>query len=649
MPQSISPDIVRICKLCGQEFHPRARKQQCCGEVRVKQCAWCGKDFEYICSPDKNKLTCSVSCQAQYIKAKRMKSAAQTTKICKWCGKEFTPKSVRDVYCRDVHYQTCSICGKQFEIDVRKDPYVKTCSEECRYKQMVANQPKEQMAAHIKETMLERYGVENAMHLSESLEKIKATNKERYGTEWYTQTEDYTEQVKQTSLAKYGVDHFLKSKEMQDKMLAAVNAKYGSVNFFSSDAGKQKVREEMFKKYGVVNPSQYAKFKAKATKNSRFSKLEQRVCKLLDNYQIEYKHHYFIKNDECSHEFDFYLPKYKLLIDADGLYFHGYLDDPDGERVREDYDEVRLKLVPKDHIFHVVVETQEDRQVKEIIELLESLAGNLAEYDSFVFSWCRSMEFPYPSHDNKRMLNDWNHLCMYANDVYKPQCRIGSSIIKNFHHSIYHCHVGSSPSPYQGWNDDSVLRKVIRNRFIYVNDVDPSKVLAGFSISKIAPCVSVFNPILAKYLINKYLNQVNCVFDPFSGFSGRLLGVASLGKSYVGHDLNPVAISEANQIIDFLELPRNKYVVTEQDIFDSSGSFECLLTCPPYSTKEIYNKESTFKTCDGWIEECLRRFNCSRYVFVVDNTEKYSQYIKEEIKSDSHFAHVSEYVVVIDR
>ena len=255
MPQSISPDIIRICKICGNEFHPKARKQKCCGQVRIKQCAYCGKDFEYVCNPDGNKMTCSVSCQAAYIKEKRMKSASQLKKICKWCGKEFMPKSARDAYCRDVHYQTCEVCGKQFIIDVRTDPYVKTCSDECRYKLMVSKQDRETMVEHQKQTMLERYGVENPMQLSESVEKIKATNKEKYGTEWYMQTDEYKERVKETCLEKYGVEHHLQSKEVQAQIAATVKERYGVDNVSKNPEIQQKIKDALTERYGVSNIS----------------------------------------------------------------------------------------------------------------------------------------------------------------------------------------------------------------------------------------------------------------------------------------------------------------------------------------------------------------------------------------------------------
>lgn len=642
------PDVKRICVLCGKEFHPKSSRQTCCNEIKQVPCPVCGKLMNKKCTVADQRNTCSKECNIQYIKMKQVESAKKIIKKCKFCGKEFTPKSSRDLYCPGPHYKTCEVCGKQFEIlDVSRPDIAKTCSDECRYKLMVEHQDKDAIKQHVKETMKAKYGVDNAMHLQSSIDKIKETNIAKYGSEWYTQTDEYTDKVKQASLEKYGVNHHLQAKEVINKRLETVKEKYGVSNVFQHAGVKQKSKETNLQKYGVEYVSQNANIKRLATSHARTSKLEERISQLLFNYGIEFQRSYFLSNNGYSHEFDFYIPKYKLLIDADGLYFHGYLDDPDGVRVREDYDEVRLHLVPEDHIFHVLVETEEDRQLKELINILESCSGTLAKYDSILFDWCRSIEFPYPNYTDKRLQNDWNHLCNYENNEYVPQCRIGSSIIKQFHKSIYKCRVGNNLSPYEGWYNDDALKKVIRNRLIYKNDVDPSKILAGFNISKICPCISIFNPVLAKYLVKKYLDEFNIVFDPFSGFSGRLLGVASTGKRYIGHDLNEIAIDEATQIVEYLHLPNSNYHISLQNILDSTGEYECLLTCPPYNTKEKYSNESTFKTCDEWITECLTRFKCKKYVFVVDDTTKYDDKVTEEIKSDSHFAHTTEKVVVI--
>ena len=637
-------NALRKCAGCGEEFSPKRRTQQyCCREV-VRKCLICGKEFSTVCNETASK-TCSHLCQGLFAKQQRELNLQSVTRICKWCGKEFTPKDFNDVYCQGKHYKTCEICGKEFEIDVKKEKDTRTCSSECKGKLMSQNHDYEQGSKTYKKTMLERYGVQNAMLMEGAVDKIKQTNLERYGTEWYTQTEEYRQRVKQTDLEKYGVEHHLQSEEVIAKREQTNLEKYGSENIFSSEIGKQLVREGLQSKYGVINPSQNAESKSKATRNAKNSKLELKICALLDNYNIQFARHYFLKSDNMSHEFDFYIPQYKLLIDADGLYFHGYLNDSDGGRVRTDYDAIRLQLVPKDHIFQVLVEDSEERQLKELIDVLESLNGNLDEYHSKLFDWCRSIDFPYPEYTEKRLKDDYKSLCNYHNDKYAPQATLGLSTIRQYHKSIFDAKVNGNLSIKEAWNNDELLRKVIKNRLIYKNDVDPYKVMTGFYISKIAPKISVFNPVLARYLTLKYLSDYKTICDPFSGYSGRLLGVTSTGKEYIGHDLNSTTIAESNKIIKFHNL---NAIVTQQNILQAETcNYDALLTCPPYSTKEIYGTEQTFKTCDAWIDEVLNRYKCNKYVFVVDKTEKYKDYIVEELHSVSHLNKVSEYVVVI--
>lgn len=565
----------RICKGCGREFIPNTGKQQFCNNEITKKCEVCGSEFTYICnSMNHSRTTCSYKCARQL----SMTKSTLPLRKCKWCGKEFIPRTSRQMYCDDTHYQKCVVCGKEFEIIPARDNTVKTCSKDCRYKLASSNHDFESDMKKIRATLRAKYGVNNAMHIDGVVDKIKATN-----------------------LKRYGVEHLSHCPEVKRRMTASLNP----------------------------------------------SKLERRICDLFNNYNIEYTQHHFISNNELSHEFDFYLPKYKILIDADGLYWHSYLDDPDGKRVLTHYDNVRMKLVPEGYMFFLIVEDNEDRHVKEIVRILSEMDDNIFNYDSYLFNWCRSIDFPYPEYSKERMLKDYNNLCKYKNDKYSVNCRIGESIIKYYHKSIYDCHKDKLPSPKEAWFDDTLLKRIIKNRLIYVNDVDPSKILSGFNISGTAKIVSIFNPILAKYIISKYLSDYNEIFDPFSGFSGRLLGASSLGKRYIGQDLNEKAVNESNEIIKFLQL--QKASVTHNNTLTSSGQYESLLTCPPYAGKEIYSEEKVFKNCDEWIDHILKNYKCKRYVFVVDETVKYSEYIKETITNTSHFGMNNEYIIVIDQ
>ena len=246
----------KICKLCGEPFHPNSTRQQCCNKPIVRYCEICGSPISGICSTSFQKVTCSSKCSAKLIKRNREKSASNLVKTCKWCGKEFHPKSVRDEYCYDIHFQTCEICGQKFIIDVRRDKTVKTCSPECKKALQLKNRDFQLEHIHQKETLMKRYGVENSALIPGSAEKAKETSRKRYGTDYYTQTEEYKERVKQTSKEKYGVDHFLQNPEVIEKRKQTCKSLYGVDNVSKTVDVQSKIKKVFNEKYGVDNISQ---------------------------------------------------------------------------------------------------------------------------------------------------------------------------------------------------------------------------------------------------------------------------------------------------------------------------------------------------------------------------------------------------------
>jgi len=55
------------------------------------------------------------------------------------------------------------------------------------------------------------------------------------------------------------------------------------------------------------------------------------------------------------------------------------------------------------------------------------------------------------------------------------------------------------------------------------------------------------------------------------------------------------------------------------------------------------------KSCDEWIDLCLQRYKCKRYLFVVDETEKYRDCVVDTIENRSHFGKNTELIIMIDR
>ena len=344
--------------------------------------------------------------------------------------------------------------------------------------------------------------------------------------------------------------------------------------------------------------------------------------------------------------------KLVMVVDIDGSYYHGDDNDYNGLQSREEYDERRFLSIPNGIKCCIIYEKLWKRSFEYMIKNL------MLDYDQFVeyqFQLCRYMPFPLPRYTDEGLLKSYTDLVrLKCNSKYMNisiNNRSGDRLINHFHPSIFQAHAKGQLSPYVAWQDDELLLKVIKNRIIYVNTINPNKILQGFNISKTATKVSVFSAGRAKYLINKYLD-FNTIFDPFSGFSGRMLGAISLGREYIGQDISPTHIQESNNIINFLKSNNINCDVSLEckDILDSNGEYPCLFTCSPYSDKEQWvDSKIDKRSCDDWIYECLNRFKCYKYLFIVDDTKKYKDYIVDEIKNKGHMGRNKEYVILIEK
>ena len=539
---------------------------------------------------------------------------------------------------------TCEVCGKKTQFQDFTRGYKKSCSKECSSlltvskgkatKERIYGNPNYNNLEKHKQTCLERYGKEDYTNHSKSEEtklakygdpnycnplKNKQTCLERYGVESVTYLQSMKDKSKATSILKYGVDHPMKSKVVKE-------------NFKSS----------MMKYYGVEFPSQNREIHKKILSSQKMTSPEKKINEFLSNNGFEYQYQY-----ECNGKcFDFAIFKdneLSILVEIDGEYFHGLLSDCDGKLVRGDKDCERFSKCPEGVKLIVCDSFKVEDCFSEILRVFD------IDYEKWIQEIVDSLpkEFPYYEYSEERMRKDYEKLCTYR-DI-KKNSRLGDSIISNFHRSIYDAHISTKPSPKEAWNNRELLEKCVRNRFIYSSNLSSHSILQGFNVCKIAPKVSVFSAPLARRLIQTYLDKYNQIFDPFSGFSGRMLGACSLDKSYIGQDINVSHIKESKQIAEFLGL-KNVSLKVQNVLEDTKKEYECLFTCPPYGGKEHWNIKNDLieKTCDEWIDECLNRFKCKTYLFVVDETEKYKDYIVEEISNSSHFGNNKEYVIKID-
>lgn len=146
-----------------------------------------------------------------------------------------------------------------------------------------------------KETVLERYGVENVFQTQEVKNKRKESMISRYGVEHLMQSENHLKEIqnksKQTNLKRYGTKYPSQNKKVQ-----------------------QKIKQTFLKKYGSTNHTQYDTY----TPKENSSLIEKSVLKYVE--QITDKK--VVSNYKDKKEIDIYIPELKIGIEVNGLYWH---------------------------------------------------------------------------------------------------------------------------------------------------------------------------------------------------------------------------------------------------------------------------------------------------------------------------------------
>jgi len=402
--------------------------------------------------------------------------------------------------------------------------------------------------------------------------------------------------------------------------------------------------------HGVPHHMQVPEIKRKVFIKRGPTKPEKKFAEMLANRGIHYTYQDTYGTTDKMWDFVVYKDFNKTIpvavIEIDGEYAHSIVSDHFGTKMGGHKDSSRFQET--DGVIYLQIDSK--KITLGFQELMKCFGVDYLDWTTEMVARCLSMPFPYPEYSDKRMLRDWKNLkrqTMFGKKDGSPSM----SIIDHFHNSIYTSNKDGKVSPVEAWSDPFLLQQCVENRFIYCPsaDITSMHIARGFEKNYIAPKVSVFSPHLAKYLLTTYALDSTVVRDPFSGFSGRMLGAVSLDKSYIGSDIREDVVAESEEIINFLNIV-DKATVYQKDIEsivdEEVGEKSVVLTCPPYGLVESWSKELVNKTEEEWIDLVVSKIKADKYIFVVKNVSKYKHLIKENIKNRSHFATSSEYVLV---
>lgn len=242
----------------------------------------------------------------------------------------------------------------------------------------------------IVKTNLKKYGVECVFQSEEIKEKIKQTNLQIYGHEYAAQNTIIKNKIKQTNLKKYGVEYSIVEKGKREEGMIK---KYGINHPMKIKSLKEKAKQTNLERYGVENVSQNKSIKNKKGEKRRKEAIDHvlnridgivtPMFKIDDTFNVGYYDTLFRwKCEKCGNifkdflyagnvprcldcypkskpfslyekeilhymeslgydveentrkvippkELDIYLPKEKLAIEVNGLFWHGIVNNLD--------------------------------------------------------------------------------------------------------------------------------------------------------------------------------------------------------------------------------------------------------------------------------------------------------------------------------
>jgi hypothetical protein len=240
-------------------------------------------------------------------------------------------------------------------------------------------------------------------------------------------------------------------------------------------------------------------------------------------------------------------------------------------------------------------------------ELFEPVVSNDL-YLSFVNGWTasktrilddsvryyRSRGFPWPSYNDEYTLSSWNGLVslntsgMWRRDGETIRYNnYGDGIFKRFMKHLPEASYRSN-SPMRVFNSDEGLRKTLAYCLNTSRSILPVKV--HDALYYFNGGVSAFPCAVAKTIAERFCAPGGVVVDPCAGWGGRMLGVASSGRVYVGFEPWNKTSEALNSIVSFLGLERCTIHGSNFDPSKAPTKCDLVFTSPPYADLEVYGR-----------------------------------------------------------
>lgn len=489
-----------------------------------------------------------------------------------------------------------------------------------------------------KQTLIEKYGVDNPMKVKSiakkmsttvkskssyekklTLNKRKWTNLERYGFESASQNpeiiskiqkaivennniEDIKSKIEKTCLERYGSKTFLSSGYAREKIKQTNIEKYNGPAPMCSDEIKQKTAQTVKERYGVesimmVDDVVQKIHQSKVANNTYgVSSIEEdmysRLIELFGVDDIVRQYKSTLYPFSC----DFYIKSRDMYVEFNGLWTHGkqWFD-----KTNPKFDNIVNIWKSKNTKYYynaVDVWTIKDVNKREVakqnnLNYLVFWLNDLKDFDLWVACGCP---------DGQDYISEYSWLP--NKDVIKLNMVTEfTGSIKNIHaHTKCYQFNEFYKNELELWNYKTVQMKLYLNRWKYVdklpNELRDSEILQGFKISGIYRGYSVFDNKAMVSVLDKY--DIKSVYDPCAGWGERMLTCYSKGIDYLGLDINDGLKDGYSNLKTVLNLVNQDVIFKDSSEYVPRETFDAVITCPPYGNLEIYSNKGAENLSD---------------------------------------------------
>lgn len=386
-------------------------------------------------------------------------------------------------------------CGNHLKFNTFVYGYSSYCSRECSYKS-------EKLKQRIKQTNLEKYGVENVFQNTNVINKIKQTNLEKYGVENISQSADSQLKKKKNNFKKYGKEHVFQVDCVKEKRKKTVLEKYGVEQPSQNKSIADKIKHTTLKRYGSEYYIHSNEHKIK-TQVKRLSKLKS-----------EFRDIDFLNTDDAN----------ALIIKGD---CHTY--------------SINMKLLRLRYYNHHKICTICNNPVQ----------NSTSEFHRNVLSFIKE------HYNDQIILNDKKTISPLELDIYLPNLKIAiecngvywhNEIFKekNYHQKKFKACFNNEIKLIQIWEDDWLYKnEIIKSRILNVLNKNNTKIYA-----RKCAMVDISSKKANEFYEKNHLQgKINSKQNIGLFFENELVSVMSFGK--LRKNLNTKHIENSFELLRF--------------------------------------------------------------------------------------------------